>query len=107
MRKAPHLSRMRDQAHTSDAACHEERLAQPIICDKLPLSGWACCSPVAMPAKKTEKKSIVRITLTKPAARDEGPRLLPLNGQHNDTSLGKGEYYVQLAETLLHPKRKN
>ena len=57
-----------------------------------------------MPAKKTEKKSIVRISLTKPAARDEGPRLLPSNGKHNDTSLGKGEYYVQLAETLLHPE---
>jgi len=52
--------------------------------------------------KKSKKKAGERIPPTKPAARDEGPRLIPLPEKHEDTSFGKtSEYYIQLADTLL------
>ena len=61
-----------------------------------------CRSVLMTSTKKRKRKHVRRIPPTFPAARDEGPRLLPLADKHEDASLGKSsEYYIQLAEQLL------
>ena len=57
-------------------------------------------------AKKRRKKSVRLVPPTAPAARDEGPRLIPLDEKREDPSLGKtGEYYSKLAEKLLRTRK--
>jgi hypothetical protein len=54
-------------------------------------------------AKKAKKKAVRRIPPTKSAARDEGPRLIPLAEKQEDSPAKTSEYYAQLAEKLLRP----
>jgi len=55
-------------------------------------------------AKKPKKKKAVRrIPLTTPEARDEGPRLIPLDKKQEDSPAKTSEYYARLAEKLLRP----
>ena len=54
-------------------------------------------------AKKPKKKAVRRIPPTTPEARDEGPRLIPLDKKQEDSPAKTGEYYARLAEKLLRP----
>ena len=54
-------------------------------------------------AKKPKKKTVRRIPPTTPEARDEGPRLIPLDKKEDDSPAKTSEYYAQLAEKLLRP----
>ena len=55
-------------------------------------------------AKKPKKKAVRRIPPTKPSARDEGPRLIPL-AEKQDTPAKTSEYYAHLAEKLLRTQK--
>jgi hypothetical protein len=58
---------------------------------------------MSSPAKKPKKKAVRRIPPTTPEARDEGPRLLPLDEKKEDGPAKTSAYYAQLAEKLLRP----
>ncbi len=47
---------------------------------------------------KTAKARVRAIHSSEPAARDEGPRLIPLRNEPTDVPLG---HYLQLADTAL------
>lgn len=61
----------------------------------------------SMPAaKKPKKKAVRRISPSTPAARDKGPRLLPLDEKKEEFSPGKtSEYYAKLAEKVLRSRQ--
>jgi hypothetical protein len=54
-------------------------------------------------AKKPKKKAVRRISPTEPAARDEGPRLIPFDEKREDGLVKTSTYYAHLAEKLLRP----
>jgi hypothetical protein len=59
-----------------------------------------------MPAaakKPKKKKAVRRIPPTTPEARDEGPRLIPLDKKQDDSPAKTSAYYAHLAEKLLRP----
>jgi hypothetical protein len=53
--------------------------------------------------KKPKRKAVQRIPSTAPAARDEGPRLIPLHEKREDGLVKTSEYYARLADKILHP----
>lgn len=63
-----------------------------------------------MPLKRGAKarkpaKKIRAIPPTEPSARDEGPRLIPLDDRSKEPS--RLEHYLELADTALGLKRTN
>jgi hypothetical protein len=54
------------------------------------------------PKKPKKRKRLPRIPSQAPAARDEGPRLIPLDIKNTEHS---GTYHVQLADILLGRKK--
>jgi hypothetical protein len=60
---------------------------------------------VAMGRKK-QPKTVVRLSPSKPEARDEGPRLLPLDTPHQPRHFEPLDHYLDLADKLLRPKTK-
>jgi hypothetical protein len=50
------------------------------------------------------KRSLKRLTPNEPAARDEGPRLLPLNERAKEPS--RLEHYLDLADSALGKTRE-
>jgi hypothetical protein len=55
--------------------------------------------------KKPKSKPVRRLPPTTPAARDEGPRLIPLAEKREDGPAKTSEYYAQLAEKLLRTQK--
>ncbi len=61
---------------------------------------------------KTKRDKPVQVQVTKlpptaPAARDEGPRLIPLPARNNpNLEPPKVKYYLELAEKVLKPRDK-
>lgn len=53
--------------------------------------------------RKTDRRTIKPIPPTEPAARDEGPRLIPLEEHSKEPS--RLEHYLDLADTALGLKR--
>jgi len=51
--------------------------------------------------KRTEK--VTKLPSSRPEARDEGPRLLPLDKEHQP-HFGVMDHYLDLADKLLRPK---
>jgi hypothetical protein len=62
---------------------------------------------VTAAAKRHKGKRIRRLPTTRFAARDQGPRPIPLVVKQEEGGLGKtSDYYIQLAEKLLRCPRK-
>jgi hypothetical protein len=58
--------------------------------------------------RKREKRRFVIIPPTQPAARDEGPRLIPLPvAEQNQEYAGKIQHYINLADVALKIPSKN
>jgi hypothetical protein len=53
--------------------------------------------------QKTEPRRLKRLPPSHPAARDEGPRLIPLRDPHIDS--WPLEHYLKLADSALKPKK--
>lgn len=49
---------------------------------------------------RSKTASVRKLSPEQPAARDEGPRLIPL-GQNRDAGLGRIEHYLELADRAL------
>jgi hypothetical protein len=52
---------------------------------------------------------VTRVAASRPEARDEGSRLIPLDNQPEDIGFGKLNYYLRLADKMLQdntPARK-
>ncbi len=55
-------------------------------------------------AAKRKSATVKKLSPEQPAARDEGPRLIPLNAAAKDSGLARIEYYLGLADKALgHP----
>jgi hypothetical protein len=55
--------------------------------------------------RKKRAKKIIKLPSSRPEARDEGPRLLPLDKQQQPTFRAM-DHYLDLADKLLVPKPK-
>lgn len=55
-------------------------------------------------AKRPAAKKLKAIPPSEPSARDEGPRLIPLDDRSKEPS--RLEHYLELADTALGLKRK-
>jgi len=56
---------------------------------------------------RREKRGVLIIPPTEPAARDEGPRLIPLSAEQNQEHAGKIQHYMNLADIALKLPAKN
>ncbi len=57
-----------------------------------------------MTSGKRKSATVKKLSPEQPAARDEGPRLIPLNAAAKDSGLARIEYYLGLADKALgHP----
>jgi len=64
-------------------------------------------SPKAMDRKRLPKV-VVRLSSSKPEARDEGPRILPLDKPAQQPGhFGAMDHYLDLADQVLRSKPKN
>jgi len=61
--------------------------------------------PFKPKAKKLDGRKVKKLPSTAPAARDEGPRLLPLEGSPKEPS--RLEHYLDLADAALGVKNKD
>jgi hypothetical protein len=58
--------------------------------------------------QKKLAKVVVRLSSSKPEARDEGPRLLPLNKPESQPGhFGAMDHYLDLADKVLRSRLKN
>jgi len=55
--------------------------------------------------RKRRTKKVTKLPSSRPEARDEGPRLLPLD-KERQPQFGPLEHYLDLADKLLHSKLK-
>jgi hypothetical protein len=55
-----------------------------------------------MPTRSRKKKPVKLLSPKNPEARDEGPRLIPLDDRHAPGStLSRTDYYLSLAHRML------
>jgi hypothetical protein len=54
---------------------------------------------------KLSSSRVIKLSSSRSEAHDEGPRLLPLDKEHQ-ARFGAMDYYIDLADKMLHPKPK-